>query len=229
MLKIIKTTLIVIAILSALILAILFLQDRTKKLEDRKYKEINKITIESNSANINFYKSVDEQVRVVVYGSSKDKVQIIEGTKYLNISKDTKKKTCILNCKNEIDIYVPDNIENVEIKNEVGNILFDKVTVKNISINSETGDIDIYNTNILNINSKVGDILVNTINATNNSSIKTETGNVTIEKLVNLKLDAKSETGSVVIPVIKEEQDFTLNIDIKVGNVDIKKYENKSE
>ena len=217
MLKIIKTTLIVIAILSALILAILFLQDRTKKLEDRKYKEINKITIESNSANINFYKSVDEQVRVVVYGSSKDKVQIIEGTKYLNISKDTKKKTCILNCKNEIDIYVPDNIENVEIKNEVGNILFDKVTVKNISINSETGDIDIYNTNILNINSKVGDILVNTINATNNSSIKTETGNVTIEK------------GSVVIPVIKEEQDFTLNIDIKVGNVDIKKYENKSE
>ena len=86
MLKIIKTTLIVIAILSALILAILFLQDRTKKLEDRKYKEISKIIIESNSSNINFYKSDDEQVRVVVYGSQKDKVQIVEGTKYLNIT-----------------------------------------------------------------------------------------------------------------------------------------------
>ena len=229
MIKKIKITLVVIAILSGLILAILFLQDRTKKLEDRSYKEINKIIIDSDTADINFYKSGDEKVRVVVYGTSKDKVQIVEGTKYLTISKETKKKTCILNCKNEIDIYIPDDFEKIELKTSVGNIYAEKVTIKDITINSDIGNVSLDNVNVFNINTNVGNVTINTINAKNNSSIKTDVGNVTIDKLVNLKLDAKSEKGSVVIPYIKEEQEFTLKIESNVGNIDINQYEIKSE
>ena len=229
MIKKIKISLIIVAIFSALILAILFLQDRTKKIEDRIYKEINKIIVESDTADINFYKSDDENVRAIVYGTSKDVVKLIEGTKYLTVSKETNSKICLLNCKNEIDLYVPDDFEKIEINSKTGNITIEEVSIKNIDISNDVGNVVIDKTNAVNINSNVGDISINTINATNNSSIKTETGNITIDKLINLKIDAKSETGSVVIPVIKSEQEFTLKIETKVGNVDIVKYENKSE
>ena len=229
MLTIIKRSLVAIAIISGIILGVLFLQDRTKKIEDRNYKEINKVIIDADTSDINIYKSKDESVRVVAYGTAKDEVQIIEGSKYLTITKKTSKKTCFLNCKNEIDVYVPEDFDRVEIKVEEGNINVDKVTVKNIVANTELGNISIYKTENVDLTSTTGNIYINIIKATNNSSIKTEVGNINITNTSNLKLEAKSETGSVVIPVIKEEQDFTLKIESKVGNIDIIHHENKSK
>ena len=229
MLTIIKRILVAIAIISGIILGVLFLQDRTKKIEDRNYKEINKVIIDADTSDINIYKSKDESVRVVAYGTAKDEVQIIEGSKYLTITKKTSKKTCFLNCKNEIDVYVPEDFEKLEIKVEEGNINVDKVTVKNIVANTELGNISIYKTENVDLTSNTGNIYINIIKATNNSSIKTEVGNINITNTSNLKLEAKSETGSVVIPVIKEEQDFTLKIESKVGNIDIIHHENKSK
>ena len=229
MLTIIKRILVAIAIISGIILGVLFLQDRTKKIEDRNYKEINKVIIDADTSDINIYKSKDESVRVVAYGTAKDEVQIIEGSKYLTITKKTSKKTCFLNCKNEIDVYVPEDFEKLEIKVEEGNINVDKVTVKNIVANTELGNISIYKTENVDLTSNTGNIYINIIKATNNSSIKTEVGNINITNTSNLKLEAKSETGSVVIPVIKEDQDFTLKIESKVGNIDIIHHENKSK
>ena len=229
MLTIIKRILVAIAIISGIILGVLFLQDRTKKIEDRNYKEINKVIIDADTSDINIYKSKDESVRVVAYGTAKDEVQIIEGSKYLTITKKTSKKICFLNCKNEIDVYVPEDFEKLEIKVEEGNINVDKVTVKNIVANTELGNISIYKTENVDLTSNTGNIYINIIKATNNSSIKTEVGNINITNTSNLKLEAKSETGSVVIPVIKEEQDFTLKIESKVGNIDIIHHENKSK
>lgn len=229
MLTIIKRILVAIAIISGIILGVLFLQDRTKKIEDRNYKEINKVIIDADTSDINIYKSKDESVRVVAYGTAKDEVQIIEGSKYLTITKKTSKKTCFLNCKNEIDVYVPEDFDRLEIKVEEGNINVDKVTVKNIVANTELGNISIYKTENVDLTSNTGNIYINIIKATNNSSIKTEVGNINITNTSNLKLEAKSETGSVVIPVIKEDQDFTLKIESKVGNIDIIHHENKSK
>ena len=229
MLTIIKRILVAIAIISGIILGVLFLQDRTKKIEDRNYKEINKVIIDADTSDINIYKSKDESVRVVAYGTAKDEVQIIEGSKYLTITKKTSKKTCFLNCKNEIDVYVPEDFDRLEIKVEEGNINVDRVTVKNIVANTELGNISIYKTENVDLTSNTGNIYINIIKATNNSSIKTEVGNINITNTSNLKLEAKSETGSVVIPVIKEEQDFTLKIESKVGNIDIIHHENKSK
>ena len=229
MLTIIKRILVAIAIISGIILGVLFLQDRTKKIEDRNYKEINKVIIDADTSDINIYKSKDESVRVVAYGTAKDEVQIIEGSKYLTITKKTSKKTCFLNCKNEIDVYVPEDFDRLEIKVEEGNINVDRVTVKNIVANTELGNISIYKTENVDLTSNTGNIYINIIKATNNSSIKTEVGNINITNTSNLKLEAKSETGSVVIPVIKEDQDFTLKIESKVGNIDIIHHENKSK
>ena len=225
----IKTILIVLVVISIAILGIFFVQDRTKKLEDRKYKEIESLNIYADSANINIYRSNDEQVRVVVYGTKNDTVEIIEGTRYLNISKTTGKNRCFLNCKNELDIYVPNEFKNIIIKSDVGNVTTENVSINNLSITTDVGNVTIDKVNVINVNSNVGNVVIKEINGTNNSSIKTEVGNVNVDKIINLKLAAKSETGSVVIPVIKEELQFTLNIETNIGNIDINSHEVKSE
>ena len=225
----IKTILIVLVVISIAILGIFFVQDRTKKLEDRKYKEIESLNIYADSANINIYRSTDEQVRVVIYGTKNDTVEIIEGTRYLNISKTTGKNRCFLNCKNELDIYVPEGFQNIIIKSDIGNITTENVSINNLSITTDVGNVTIDKVNVINVNSNVGNVVIKEINGTNNSSIKTDVGNVNIDKIINLKLAAKSETGSVVIPVIKEELQFTLNIETNIGNIDINSHEVKSE
>ena len=90
--KKINSILVVLVVISVIILGILFFQDKTKKLEDRSYKEIEKIIVGVDSTNINIYKSLDNNVRVVIYGTKKDNTEIIEGSKELTVhytSKDT--------------------------------------------------------------------------------------------------------------------------------------------
>lgn len=222
-----KIILIVIVAISGSILAVLFFQDRTKKLEDRDYKDIKEITIKTDKANINFYKSENEKVRVEIYGSSKDLAEIIEGSQKLTISKMTGNTTCFLNCKNQVNIYVPEDFPKVLISSEIGNIKTN-VGIVGMDINSDKGNITISKASNLTINSNMGNIVIDEINASNNSSIKTDLGNITIKEIVNLKIDAKSESGSVVIPVIKDSQEYTLTIETNKGNVDIDHHENKS-
>ena len=225
----IKIILIILVIISCAILVILFLQDRTKKLEDRKYKDITTINIDSDIADINIYKSEDEMVKVVIYGTNKDFVELIEGTGYINVSKKTGNNRCFLNCRNEVNIYVPETMQLFDIKSEIGNITFEDVIVKDIKINTDKGNITIDKTNAVTLNTNIGNVTINELNSLKDSTIKTDIGNVTIKTIINTKLDTKSESGSVVIPVFKDEQDFTLKIETGVGNIDIDHHENKSE
>ena len=229
MIKTIKMILIGLVVLSIMVLLILFIQDRTRKLEDREYKEIEGITINSDKANINIYKSDNDKVKVVVYGSNKDTVKIVEGSKYLTVTKETGKNKCFLNCKNEINLYIPDNLYIITINSKLGNISFDNVLVNNINVKTDKGNVLIDKSNSIKVESDKGNVTINEINANNDSYIKTDIGNIAINKIINLKIEAKSETGSVVIPYIKEEQEHTLKIESNKGNVDIDSYENKSE
>ena len=224
----IKIALVVIALISGAILAVLFLQDRTKKLEDRKYKEISSISLNTDLANVNFYKSEDENVRVVVFGSSKDTVEIIEGSMSLTISKKTGNTTCYLNCKNEVNIYIPEKEVKIDVKSEKGNITSDTY-ISNLVINSDIGNVNLSKVGVLDVVTNIGDVVVSEIGGNFNSNIKTDVGNVLVGTIINLYIDAKSEVGSVVIPVVRDTQEFTLKIETNKGNVEIEHHENKSE
>ena len=231
MIKKIKITIIVLVAISFSILTVLFLQDRTRKLEDRKYKNINKILITVDSSDINFYKSEDENVRVVVYGTKKDEVKMIEGNKNITIFKNTGNNICFLNCKNVIDIYIPipSEFDSVDIKTDEGNINTNDLFIKNIIVDTQDGNVKIDKTNMVNIISNTGNISINELTSNANSSIKTDTGNVYINTSRNSYISVKSVTGYITIPVFKEKQDFTLKIETNEGNIDIDHHENKSE
>lgn len=226
--KDIKKILMILVIISMVILGILFFQDGSKKLEDRSYKEIDKIILNVDLSDITFHKSKDEIVRVVVVGSSKDKVELIEGTKSLTINQKSKKSVCIFRCNKEIEIYLPDNFKEVVINSDVGDIDSDNQTINNLSIKANVGDVSLYKTNVVDITSNVGDIFIKEINATGNSTIKTDVGDIEIDKIINLNLDINTDLGDKTIPVIKNSQEYTLKIETNVGDIDIDKYEDKS-
>lgn len=226
--KDIKNILMILVIISMVLLGILFFQDGSKKLEDRSYKEINKITINGDSSDITFHKSDDQNVRVVVKGSNKDKIELIEGTRTLTINQKTSKSICIFHCRKEIEIYLPDNFPNIIITTDLGNINTDKQTINNIEINTNVGNVSLYKINTSNIKTDVGDIFIKEINATGNSTLTSNIGNIEIDKIINLNLDIKSDLGGRVVPVIKTPQEYTLKIETNIGNIDIDKYEDKS-
>ena len=224
----IKKVLIALVAISLVILVLLFLQDGSKKLEDRSYKEINNIVINGDVADITFHKSEDEKVRVVVTGSKKDIVELIEGTKSLIINQTSKNSFCIFRCSKEIEVYLPDNFLSVNINSNVGDISSDNLTINNVLIKNSVGDISLYKTNIVDITSDVGDVFIKEIKGTGDSKIISNVGDIEIDKIINLNLDVKSDIGDKVIPVIKDKQEYTLKIETNVGDIDIDSYDDKS-
>ena len=224
----IRNGLTILVVVSLVILIVLFFQDGSKKLEDRIYKDIDKIIINSETANINIYNIEGNNIRVVVHGTKKDSVKLIEGTKSLNIEYDSGSSMCLYKCEKRIDIYVPDNFPIFDIKTKLGNINSNYLSINNIIVNSDAGNISLYKVNNANIVTNLGNIFIKEINANSDSYIKSNIGNIKISKIINLKLDIKTETGSKVVPVIKNNQDYTLKIETNIGNIDIDSHEDKS-
>ena len=220
-------------VLSIIFLAILVLvgiyvfQDRTKKLEDRRYKDIDKLIINSDVSDINFYKSEDENIRVVIYGLTTDNVELVEGSKELSIDKHGKKGYCLINCRNKIDIYLPSEYNSINITTEVGSINVEEIKVNSLTFNSDSGNVKLGSTNTVNITTNSGNVDIKEIIGTASSSIKTDSGNITIDKISNLKVESNVELGSNEVSTIDGE--FTLKLETNAESINIKEYENKSE
>lgn len=227
--KVIKIVVSIVILLILGFIATYLSQDKSKKLEDRKYKEIEELIIDTNAVDVNFYKSSDEYLRVVIYGFSTDTVDLVEGSHDLSIKVHKKEHRCMLNCKQEISIYVPNTLDKLEVSSIMGNIDLGEQNVKNLVINDETGNVNVNHVNFANIKTNTGDIIIKEIEATDNSKITTNTGNINIDKIIGLKVEAESDSGNVKVPTIENEEEFTLNVKTSLGNINIKEYENKSE
>lgn len=226
--KKINSILVVLVVISVIILGILFFQDKTKKLEDRSYKEIEKIIVGVDSANINIYKSLDNNVRVVIYGTKKDNTEIIEGSKELTVHYTSKDTVCFLKCNKSVDIYVPDKFPELRITTTTGDIYSSDVTVNNMNAFSQDGNITIDKVQNVDVDTTYGDVSIKEINANDDSYIKTNTGDINISKIINLNLNIITEFGHKVVPVIRNEQDYTLKIETNVGIINIDSHEDKS-
>jgi len=225
--KILKILCIIFIVLLLSFLCIYLLQDKSKLLEDRKYKDINKLVINSEVSDINFYKSEDEFTRVVIYGLSKDKVELVEGNKELSIDKHGSKSYCLINCDNKIDIYLPNDLDSLNITTDVGSVNTESVYVSSLTIKSDVGSINVGVSNIVNIITNVGSVSIKEISGTDNSLVKTDVGSITIDKISNLKVESNVDFGNN--DIVNNDGEFILKLETNVGSVKVKEYENKSE
>ena len=220
--------LLAILIVCIIIISLIFLfQDNTKLLEDRKYKDIEELIINSEVASVNFYKSDDLNTRVVIYGLTSDNVELIEGNKELSINKRGANGFCLINCDNKIDIYLPTDLKKLSITTDVGSINTQNIIADSINIKTDVGNISIGKTNVVNITTNVGSVSVKQIEGTSNSFIKTDVGSINIEKISNLKIESNVELGSS--DIINSDGEFILKLETNVGSVKVSNYENKSE
>lgn len=217
--KILKILLTIVVIFALSFIIIYSLQDRTKLLEDRKYKEIEKLTINSEIADINFYKSEDNNTRVVIYGLVNDKVELVEGSKELSIEKHGKSGNCLINCNNKIEIYLPNDLNSLIVNTDVGNINTKKINISSLTVKSDVGNVVVGNTNLVNISTNVGNVSIKEINATGNSIIKTDVGNIKIDKINNLKIEANTDIGSN--DIVNSDGEFTLKLETNVGSIKV--------
>ena len=220
--------LLAILIVCIIIISLIFLfQDNTKLLEDRKYKDIEELIINSEVASVNFYKSDDLNTRVVIYGLTSDNVELIEGNKELSINKRGANGFCLINCDNKIDVYLPTDLKKLSITTDVGSINTQNIIADSINIKTDVGNISIGKTNVVNITTNVGSVSVKQIEGTSNSFIKTDVGSINIEKISNLKIESNVELGSS--DIINSDGEFILKLETNVGSVKVSNYENKSE
>ena len=218
--KVLKIIFAIIIILLLSCITIYLIQDKTKLLEDRKYKDINEIIIDSDVANITFYKSEDDYTKVVIYGLKSDKVELIEGSNELNINKHGKSGFCLINCENKIDIYLANDLDSLSITTDVGNVNTKKININSLNIKSDVGNIDVGSTNVVNITTNVGNVSINEIKGNGNSSIKTDVGNINIDKINNLKIESNVDIGNN--DIVNSDGEYTLKLETNVGSIKVK-------
>ncbi len=125
----------------------------------------------------------------------------------------------IKNSNGDIEIEKCDNLGDVDIITKTGDIDFENVNCKSLDVQINTGKTTLSNvlvTNDLRIEGTTGDVYLNKIDA-ENIYITLSTGDVIGSILSNKIFNAHSDTGNVVVPLIKEGGEC--NISTSTGEI----------
>lgn len=216
---------------------------KTDKIYSEEFlpNNIEKINISSGSSDILIKKANTEKIKVNIYGKNKSKVKVDVSNNILNVDY-TEIETCIGICiySENIEIIIPQdyilnsNIESkygdidvgdfdegmLSIQNDSGDI--DIGSIKNIKIDSRYGDIFIDNiTNKLDLTSSSGDIEIARANILENSKIISNYGDIEIEYINDVYIDAKTDYGDIKIPKNNRYANSSLVIDSRSGDIEV--------
>lgn len=185
------------------------------KMKERKYRKIPKIELylprSYNSSVIINNKAGD--IKVDDY--------LLASFEIDNYSGDVKINNCnrvdINNKSGDIKIA---KAEQINIVSKSGDISINKTDL--LMIDSTTGDIKIDSVdNKFDIKSKSGDVQINTINIKQNSSIKNQFGDISINSTNKIRINADIGTGDSKINNNWSDSSIILDIDSKCGDLDI--------
>ena len=206
-------------------------------------KDIKKIDINQDAGNIIFKQSTDDFIQVAIYGENKDEVKVDLKNSELEIDYTHKNNVEIFNFidkKSEIIIYVPsDFLEEINIENNYGNIKIIDLENITVNINSDSGDIQlgkVKNANIKNnygnidvkeilnkcdIEADCGNIKIDKVKIQENSLIKANLGNITINNTNDIYIDAEVDLGTLNINKNNRAAEIILKIHNDCGNIEI--------
>ncbi len=211
--------------------------DNTYKVEG-----IELIEVSSEVSNITFEESTDNQIRVVVYGDNRDKLNIEASETKIEIDHQVKNKTFfgINNTAGDIKIYLPKNYEkDIRAQINYGNIEMCDLENANVDIRSDCGDVDLGrikniktdnnlgNTKIkavlnkLEIKSDCGDVKIEEVNLQEDSKIVNNLGNVKIGKTNEIYIDATVDLGNVKINTNNRNASVVLRIENDCGDIKV--------
>lgn len=212
------------------------------KEEEFELKEIEKISVSVKSSDIKIYESDDDKIKVKVYSDERDNITITEEEKELIISNKQKGIVCFGFCfgNRRIELYVPKTYEGAfDIKATSGDIISNIDTFNDYNIHVTSGDIQIDNVGaftgkatsgdieIERVNKYItfqttsGDIDIDMVTLTKNSSIKVTSGDIEINKVTNAYVNASAKSGDINVVNNDRMAEFELTIKATSGDIDV--------
>lgn len=218
------------------------IKDAKIKTIDKEYSDIiNNIDIISDAGKINVVHSNNENIRVVVY-SEKQKAtsEVNENTLKIKVKNDDCNFFCFNSKTSKIILYVPEDYSgNFKIENDYGDITIGEFENSNVTVNDDYGDIKIKSVNTLTAKTDYGDIKVNYISKTfdlktdcgdinieeaniiEKSYINNDYGDIKIEKINNVYIDAKTDLGDVKVNNNNRMSNVILKIRNDCGDIKV--------
>lgn len=179
------------------------------------------INVSAKASEIYVKESLEEKVRVVIYGN-KDKTDVKVNNNELLISSTEKGCTwfCFDMTISKIEIYLPKNYENkLDITNNYGDIDIGEFLNATININEDCGDVEIDGANNIIVDNDYGDITIGTAHMAN---ITESCGDIKINTANELV--AENNYGDIKVGSVNSYFDISNDCgDIRIENVNIEK------
>ena len=194
------------------------------------------IKIEADASMIDIQTSLDDKVRVVVYGK-KENTRVEATNSELKIK--SKEKKCVGFCFNfkvsKVEVYLPENYDQkITITNKFGDIEIAELLSADIQIEEDCGDVNVKGANTVKISNSYGDIHLEKANIAtidakagdvkigiiNEVTVNNAYGDIKITE-VNRYLNLKDNCGDIKIERINlNKNSFITNDlgDIKIGS-----------
>lgn len=237
----------IIAFMSYLLIFNRSLNFKTKELltynKIYELNEFNNIKIDTYNFDIEIKENDNNNVKLEVFSTKGKKTDSSINNNTLNISNKEKLDLCIGFCFNpseKIVLYLPKDINiDINVDTNSGDLKIDEFEnvnlilesdsgdlyakfLNSVNANLDSGDIKIVKVNILNAETDSGDILVDEFNISNNSSIKTDSGDVVIRSITDSFVDAKSDSGDIKIKNSNRYSKNELRIRTDSGDIVVK-------
>ena len=217
----------------------------TNLVHDEEYElePIKKISVKADAADVNVEAKEDaKEIEVKIFTGDNMPYDVKQNDGVLEI--ELKKTDCGFICwsteTSVINVIVPESyagdlymnldagdVKIGELKNSNISMDMDAGDVevkdsKDLRIKSDTGDIDIIHCGgILNIESDAGDVKIDALDLTGDSSIILDTGDIEIKNVGDIKVEAKKSIGDVDISGGNPKAENVLTIKVDVGNIEV--------
>ena len=212
-----------------------------EKVYDEEFTdEFKLIDIDVEVADVYVKVSEDDKTYVKVY-NYEELTDVKVSSDTIKITAKTKK--CFMFCNNKggkVEVYLPSNYSNdIKVKSDVGDINIEGFRdaylevdtnvgdlevdkIKNVIAKSDVGDIKIDNIyEYVKIKTNVGDVRIENLNITKDSEIDSEIGDVKINAINDIYVDAKASVGDVKVNKNDRKSEITLKITSSVGDIKV--------
>ncbi len=211
-------------------------------IEEKEFENIyDEVILSSKNSDIEIKKTDSDNIKIVIYGSKKDKIEYNQTNKLdINFIQETCKFFCINNKRGKVLVYIPSNYDkNIIIKTDVGDVSVDDLIGLNVDITTNVGDVNIKNINeaiintdvgeinISKVNSRVdittnvGDVRIDDLNITKNSKIYTDIGDITIRNINDVNIEYKNDIGNKNVNKNNKDSMINLMLETDIGDIDV--------
>lgn len=192
---------------------------------------VSKITVHSSFGNINIRHSSSDEIRIFTKdGDSRYFSAVCENGVITVENKADKKRRANLkpvfagrSVSSDIDIYLPENcVDKIEINSDFGNVDIDSLDNISLTADCDCGNIEAdYIGGDFDLSTDMGNIEIDRINISKNSSAQSSMGNIEIENINEVRVEYETSMGDCDVKKNNSSSAVTLRAKTSMGDIEI--------